>query len=269
MNPRNDLSPTEPVALQASHPLDHPIRAALTSHQRGFAQGEPTAMKRGELALRPPFDPHEVAGRSPAAPSALRYRPGVASFATTLEDTPEALAAMHRLFQPDEPMILIQAEDQALPATFALQVDRRLEQMVGVPLPATSPRPDLVPLGPGDAPEMMALVALAQPGPFAARTCELGTYLGIREGGTLIAMAGERMRLEGYTEVSAVCTHPGHRGRGLARTLMTALIQGITARGECPFLHVLLENEGAIRLYRELGFTHRKSMHLKVVTPRA
>ena len=232
-------APSAPsAALRPAHPLDHPIRGALTGPQGRFALG---------------------------GPAALRFRPAVAGFATTLEDTPEAFAAMHRLFHLDEPMILIQAHAPALPPAFTLHLDRMLEQMVGGAIPEPPLRQDLTPLGAGDVADMMALVELAQPGPFTAGTRELGTYLGIREGGRLIAMAGERMRLDGYTEVSAVCTHPDHRGRGLARALITALVRAITARGERPFLHVLSENASAIALYRQLGFTHRRSLHLRVV----
>lgn len=114
-----------------------------------------------------------------------------------------------------------------------------------------------VELGSGDVPEMTDLVARTEPGPFWSRTHELGTYLGIRDNGSLVAMAGERLRPPGWTEISAVCTAPEARGRGLATHLVRALIARITARGERPFLHAAEANTDAIALYRRVGFETR------------
>jgi ribosomal protein S18 acetylase RimI-like enzyme len=125
---------------------------------------------------------------------------------------------------------------------------------------------DAIPLGAADVPEMLELVAQTEPGPFLRRTIELGNYLGIRHDGALVAMAGERFRLDGWTEISAVCTKPDHRGRGLASLLMGALIAGIERRSERVFLHVISTNTGAIRLYEELGFRVRQIATLTVVT---
>ena len=108
-------------------------------------------------------------------------------------------------------------------------------------------------LGAGDVPEMLELAAVTEPGPFFARTIELGLYLGIRDGGRLVAMAGERMLLDDYTEISAVCTAPSHQGRGYARSLMAALMHKVLDEGREPFLHVKQEN-GARLLYERLGF---------------
>jgi predicted GNAT family acetyltransferase len=113
---------------------------------------------------------------------------------------------------------------------------------------------------------MLDLVAQTEPGPFLPRTIELGDYLGIRRGGALVAMAGERFRLDGWTEISAVCTEPAHRGQGLASRLVGALIAAIQLRSERVFLHVLATNTGAIRLYQELGFRIRQTATLTVVT---
>jgi ribosomal protein S18 acetylase RimI-like enzyme len=117
-----------------------------------------------------------------------------------------------------------------------------------------------------DVPEMLELVAETEPGPFLPKTIELGDYLGVRRDGVLVAMAGERFRLDGWTEISAVCTRPDHRGQGLASRLMGALITGIQRRSERAFLHVLSTNTGAIRLYEELGFRVRQTATLTVVT---
>lgn len=116
---------------------------------------------------------------------------------------------------------------------------------------------EAVPLGPADVPEMLALVARTRPGPFLDRTVELGTYLGFRRRGALVAMAGERLHPPGWTEISAVCTDPAHRGEGLATRLVHALVAGIRARGESPFLHAAASNVRAIRLYQDLGFRLR------------
>ncbi|WAZ19539.1 GNAT family N-acetyltransferase [Streptomyces cinnabarinus] len=119
--------------------------------------------------------------------------------------------------------------------------------------------PEAVRLGPADVPEMLDLVARTRPGPFLPRTLDMGTYLGIRRGGALVAMAGERLRPPGWTEISAVCTDPAVRGQGLAGRLVRAVAQGIQERGETPFLHTGADNAGAIRLYEALGFRLRRS----------
>ena len=124
---------------------------------------------------------------------------------------------------------------------------------------------EAIPLGAADVPEMLELVAQTEPGPFLNRTIELGDYLGIRRAGTLVAMAGERFHLDGWTEISAVCTKPDHRGAGLASQLMGALIAGIQRRSERAFLHVMSTNTGAIRLYEALGFRVRQTATLTVV----
>lgn len=142
----------------------------------------------------------------------------------------------------------------------------------GAQLTATAlrsePAPDAVHLGPSDVPEILELIALTRPGPFLPRTVELGTYLGIRKDGRLIALAGERLRPPGWTEISAVCTHPEHRGRGLATRLVRAVAAGIRDRGDTPFLHAAAENTNAIRLYESIGFTlRRRTRFLLVRTP--
>ncbi|MFH8467847.1 GNAT family N-acetyltransferase [Streptomyces sp. NPDC017991] len=123
---------------------------------------------------------------------------------------------------------------------------------------AAAPDPEAVRLGPADVPEMLALVERTRPGPFLPRTVELGTYLGIRRGGALVAMAGERLHPPGWTEISAVCTDAAVRGQGLATRLTLAVAHGIRARGETPFLHTGADNATAVRLYESLGFRLRR-----------
>jgi len=132
-------------------------------------------------------------------------------------------------------------------------------QMVGGDLPSTSGL-ELERLGPADVAEMLALTERTEPGPFLARTLELGRYVGLRREGRLVAMAGERFRLPGYVEISAVCTDPDARGEGLARELTLDVAHSIRASGKEAFLHVLENNENAIRLYEKIGFVVRRKV---------
>jgi ribosomal protein S18 acetylase RimI-like enzyme len=137
-------------------------------------------------------------------------------------------------------------------------------QMVDTSLSARED-PEAVRLQPEDVPEMLDLVSRTRPGPFLPRTIELGTYLGIRRGGTLVAMAGERLHPPGWTEISAVCTDDSYRGQGLATRLVKAVAAGIRGRGETPFLHATATNTNAIRLYRSIGFTLRREAVFQLV----
>lgn len=125
--------------------------------------------------------------------------------------------------------------------------------------------PQILRLGPQDAAEMVELATLTKPGPFGLRTHELGTYVGIRCEGKLVAMAGERLKVPGYTEVSAVCTHPDQTGKRYARVLMEKIMRGISERGEIPFLHVRQDNARAVALYERLGFQTRSVLHYAVL----
>lgn len=113
--------------------------------------------------------------------------------------------------------------------------------------------------------EMTALVELTKPGPFRERTIELGNYAGIFDNNKLVAMAGHRFNPTPYTEVSAVCTHPDHLGKGYAYTLIREQVRRILAKGETPFLHVRNDNVGAIKLYEKLGFANRGDMFAYVI----
>ncbi|HEY0889392.1 MAG TPA: GNAT family N-acetyltransferase [Nocardioides sp.] len=135
-------------------------------------------------------------------------------------------------------------------------------QMVGPAAvgPAPAGGPDMDELGPADVPAMLALAHRTSPGPFWPRTIEMGRYVGIRDGGTLVAMAGERLHPPGFTEISAVRTAPEARGRGYAARLVTELMADVLARGERPFLHVASDNAAARGLYERLGFTVRRDV---------
>ena len=125
--------------------------------------------------------------------------------------------------------------------------------------------PEAIVLGRDDVPEMTALVELTKPGPFLPRTIEMGVYLGVRDDrGRLIAMAGQRLHLPGWVEISAVCTHPEARGRGLARRLIAAVAQVTVDGGDTPFLHTTADNP-ACRLYEAMGFVLRSTVDLEIV----
>lgn len=142
-----------------------------------------------------------------------------------------------------------------------------LAQMVAPSItPATTPPPVWAPLDESDAADMLELALLTKPGPFRSHTHRLGRFIGVREEGRLVAMAGERMRLPGFTEVSGVCTHPGWRGRGLAGALMRIVAQAMLDRGETPFLHAYASHDKTIALYRSLGFAVRAELPMMVMT---
>ena len=133
-------------------------------------------------------------------------------------------------------------------------------QMVATRQPAGGGDLPVIALSQADAPAMLDLVAATEPGPFGIRTPLLGRYLGIRQGNRLVAMAGERLRLPGHVELSAICVHPEVRGRGYGAALTQRLMLRVFADGEVPFLHVRPDNEAAVALYRRLGFEARREL---------
>lgn len=197
---------------------------------------------------------HLAEGTGPAR----RYVPEVAGFAAIEHTGPEAWTALAELAGPGEAVLLSGADQIGAPPTWERLGGGHGYQMILGEL-ATPPPVDesIVALTSADVPRMLALVELTQPGPFRPRTIELGHYYGIFSGGDLIAMAGERLQTPGFTEVSAVCTHPTARGRGLASALTHRVATGILARGQTPILHLAQQNDAAKRVYERLGFTVR------------
>lgn len=197
---------------------------------------------------------------------ARRYRPQFSAFAGQRDESDAALAELAALVGPGERICIAQAQPVIVPR--GLVVERSLQ---GVQM--TAPGTIDVPAGPEplltlterDAAEMFALARLTEPGPFEPRTHSLGRFLGIRIDGRLAAMAGERFSFPGYTEVSAVCTHPDFRGRGFARRLTAAVTAAIHQRGEQAFLQAWKTNTPAITLYRSLGFEVRAEMNVRVL----
>ena len=219
-------------------PLDNPIWHALTSLQRSFNCGE---------------------GR------AARYPADVARFAALAQPTAEAFADLAAAMAPGETVALFTAEPLDVPQGWTVLRSRPLDQMVCERLVGDEGHLDLR-LGADDVPEMLALAQATDPGPFSEGTIRMGRYYGFRpEDGRLAAMAGERLRLTGYTEISAVCTDPAFRGRGYARALVSGLVSQALAEGSAPFLHVKRENE-ARGLYEALGFRVRRPIQLTVLT---
>jgi predicted GNAT family acetyltransferase len=225
-----------------AHPLDRVVWNAFTTRQ-------------AHLALRDG--------------GALRVDPDFGLFAATADHSSESLGALSRLVRarPGEVGVVERFDLPPVPDT---EVTKRaiLNQMVAETL--AEPKPvafDIVPLTNDDAPQMLALATLTAPGPFYSRTHELGDFVGVKIDGQLVAMAGERLRVEGFTEVSGVCAHPDHRGQGYAARLMLHVAHKIVARGETPFLHSYDHNAGAIALYEALGFRFRCEQVLTVLAP--
>lgn len=220
--------------------LNRAVWSALTSRQTAFALGGPLAR---------------------------RFDPAISPFAASRDNSPEALDALGGLIAPGSDRVyLLQADEIALPASLeaemtALGVLMTQERAV----PAPSANPEIIRLGTKDVAEMVALAELTKPGPFTERTAELGGFWGIRRDGRLAAMAGTRLTLDGFTEVSGICTHPDFRGQGLAQTLSLHVAAKIREKGDTPFLHAYADNHGAIALYRKLGFDIRREVNVAVV----
>jgi ribosomal protein S18 acetylase RimI-like enzyme len=214
--------------------LDNPVWHALIGPHARFAQGQ-------GLARHYPRDMAPFSGFEKGSPAAY------ADLAIGLSSGTEA-----RLFRGcDEPVPDGWASIDAFPM---------LQMVAGTGSCEPSGSSSYSVLADSDLSAMMELAAVAKPGPFGRRTPELGTYVGIREGGRLIAMAGERMRVPGYVELSAICTHPDARGRGFGIRLTQGLIALACQRGERPFLHVRAENKAAVSLYERLGFRERRKI---------
>jgi predicted GNAT family acetyltransferase len=220
--------------MSGGHPLDRPVWRALSTRQAPVAQGD---------------------GR------ALRFAPDYGVFAAAADATPESLAALAALVPQGGQVALVEASPAPPPPATAAATSAVLWQMTAPSL-TVAPPPDftIVDLAEADAPQMLALATLTRPGPFFGRTHQLGDFVGVKVDGRLLAMAGERMKPEGFTEVSGVCTDPNCRGRGYAGALMRVVANRILARGETPFLHSYAHNTGAIGLYETLGFVLRSEM---------
>jgi hypothetical protein len=224
--------------MGAAHPLDHAAWSALTGRQAELA-----IIEGGARRYHPAFGVFAACDRSDASLSGLAALAAHGDVAL-LEPNPPT----------DAPGVSLVSQDLGV-------------QMVAERLTAAPPPPfAVVTLTDADGPEMLELATLTQPGPFFERTHQLGDFVGVRIDGQLVAMAGERMKPDGFTEVSGVCTHPDHRGRGYAGALMRLVAERILERGETPFLHAYASNTGAIALYQTLGFTLRREVQMVRLT---
>jgi ribosomal protein S18 acetylase RimI-like enzyme len=223
------------------HPLDNVIWQALGTRQTEFAQSSGTARK---------------------------FLPEVSSLAGFVEPSKQGYDSLASLVETGETVRISLTEPYQPQPGWAMVASGPMPQMIyegerKLFVPAAGV--EMIDLRNADVPAMLDLTTVTKPGPFNRRTRELGRYVGIYSEGALVAMAGERMKVPGYTEVSAVCTRPGHTGRGYAGLLMSGVMRGILDRREIPFLHVREENVQAIQLYERLGFRRRITSQLVVL----
>jgi predicted GNAT family acetyltransferase len=217
--------------VSPAHPLDAPVWQALTTRQAPLARGDDDSRR---------IDPDYGLFAAVAAHD-VRHHAALADLVARGETI--------GLFEPAPPA--------TLPGFRSITTARCVQMVAADPPSATT---DAVPLGDTDAAEMVALAELTRPGPFFRHTHRFGGFLGIRINGRLAAMAGTRLALPGYREVSGVCTHPDFRGRGFAAGLIAAVAAAIHAAGDTPFLTSYADNAGAIALYRRLGFAPRRDL---------
>jgi ribosomal protein S18 acetylase RimI-like enzyme len=191
---------------------------------------------------------------SSGTPQARRYAPGFSPIVGFPDAGRPDFAALAPFCQPGE-RFYCDAWSGPAPEGWRIDAESTMYRMVwDGAMPGVDEAPDAVPLGAEHAAQALALALLTRPGPFGPRTIELGDYFGYFDGEQLVAMAGERMAAPALREISGVCTHPDHQGRGYARRLMLKLIRHQLQRGETPFLHVMRANEAAHGLYRRMGF---------------
>lgn len=219
-----------------SHILDRPIWTALATRHAHLAQGGPLAR---------------------------RYPPSVSMFTATGDDSAESLSALDEL-AAEETVLLVQSSEVALPPGLAVVLSAGGVQMLADDMFPLIEDERIEKLGDADAEDMLALATLTKPGPFSLKARSFGDFWGIRENGQLIAMAGERLKQPGLTELSGVCTHPDFQRRGLARLMSLYVAGQISAKGELPYLHSWATNEAAISLYRSIGFTLRTPMSVMI-----
>ena len=217
-----------------THTLDNPIFNALNSAHRAFSSG---------------------------TDQVKYYLEDIASFAGLKDNSKLDFEALYENSPLESLFIVFTPSAVNIPDQWKVIAQIDMFQMIyeSTEIP-TGTDIDFVDLDKSHVDQMIALVELTQPGPFRARTIELGNYTGLFSGDNLIAMAGHRFNPTPYTEISAVCTHPDHLGKGYAFELLREQIKRILKKSEIPFLHVRNDNHAAVRLYKKLGFDVRADM---------
>ncbi|GGH01108.1 GNAT family N-acetyltransferase [Mucilaginibacter phyllosphaerae] len=198
---------------------------------------------------------------SVAQGSVSHFRRDVAPFAG-LKNLDEAdFAVLEQLIAESGVYVLFSPQKIKFPQSWQILRSFEMKQMIYEgPVPANDTRQQIIDLDDSHVPEMLALTQLTVPGPFLDRTIEFGNYTGIFTDDKLVAMAGQRMQPSPYIEISAVCTHPDHLGKGYAAALLNEQIRRIMNDGNIPFLHVLADNHSAIRVYERAGFKNHQQM---------
>ncbi|MFC7291680.1 GNAT family N-acetyltransferase [Hirschia litorea] len=183
------------------------------------------------------------------------YRPEINAFLAAVDDNETSWQAAETLAPIDQEVFVVQAGEPPQLPNMTMTKSAPCVQMIGIlDAPDHDCSYDILTLSEADAPEMLALAELTQPGPFRPSTYLMGQFIGVRIDGRLAAMAGERFRFSGLCELSAICTHPDFQGMGLGKSLSALKSKQIKARGEIPFLHSWKSNTRAIGLYEKLGF---------------
>lgn len=201
---------------------------------------------------------------------ARRFPAQIGPLAGMADTSAASYEALRQVAGKDGVVGLFLQEKPAPPAGWEMLRDGAMYQMIrqiaDLPDPAAlAPGAEIAELTEADIPAMVELARLTEPGPFDVRTPELGTFFGIKWNGRLVAMAGERLRLPQFVEISAVCTHPDARGRGYAGALTATVARHIRRNGSTPILHLFAANQAAFRVYSGLGFTVRRTLELAVI----
>ncbi len=219
-------------------PLDNPVWEALSSKQSHFKLGNQT----------------------------LKYFPSNVSPFVSLQNWSETdLQELINHLPADRSFSFMITKDVTLPPSFDIIFTTPLYQLYcPVLMPFANPGIAFRRLGNADVAQMLALTEMTKPGPFYERTIDFGNYVGIFNNDQLVAMAGERLKVNGYTEVSAICTHPHFLGKGYASFLLSKISEHIVNEGNMPFLHVKKDNSRAIDVYKKLGFQIRTDVYFAV-----
>jgi ribosomal protein S18 acetylase RimI-like enzyme len=190
----------------------------------------------------------------------------VTPFAAFKESSAENFQTLYELIPEGQILLFIAPVEMEIPSPWkVLNCIKGIQMICDIKVEHNEPSLKLIPLTEEHIPQMLALTKLTNPGPFASRTIDFGHYHGIFDGDKLAAMAGQRMHVFNYAEISAVCTHPDYLGRGHAKQLLIHQINRIKAASEIPFLHVRYDNNRAIKVYESLGFSTRREIYFYVI----